>query len=681
VTNVEPSVGADSVERLLERLRAEFLRMPGVDASSDEGLRGLYVSQAEVEGVLDSGAPLAGTTLRQDRLEGLSSEFGLAPLDRDLLVACLGPDLDPALGRVYAFLQDDLSRTRPTVGLLMRLLGAKVRSHLGSTSPLLRGELLRLPEGADAPILSQAPWADERIVGHVMGNDAPDGRLLAYLTCHSAPRPRFLPPSAVELVAEIAARLRGELVALQGRQSIGKRQAARLIARDLGRPLLEIDVPTLLRCPACSPPQAVRLVMREARLLDAVVYWSEAAALWDESTPLAGAALAVLEAQTRSWGGVALLGGRIAWEPPPILAERPLIRLVLPAPNRQEREQAWFGALAAFDAGLDGLASEVPTLASTFRLTVEQISDAVMIAQRGAAVDGRQRLESADLRASARAVSGRGLTKLGREVAIKATWSELVVPDDCVQQLRELCSTVRTRSHVLDEWGFGRRLSGGTGVTALFAGISGTGKTMGAEVIANELGIPLFKIELAGVVSKWIGETEKNLDRVFEAAADSNAILFFDEADALFGKRSEVKDSHDRYANLEISYLLQKMESYEGAAILATNMRQQIDDAFLRRLSFTVIFPPPEMEDRGRIWAAVWPPELPRGEDVDFELLARLKLTGGNIKNIVVAAAHAAASDDECVRHSHLVHAIRREYQKVGKQIETGEIEAKLGAR
>jgi SpoVK/Ycf46/Vps4 family AAA+-type ATPase len=171
-------------------------------------------------------------------------------------------------------------------------------------------------------------------------------------------------------------------------------------------------------------------------------------------------------------------------------------------------------------------------------------------------------------------------------------------------------------------------------VTALFAGISGTGKTMAAEVVANELGLPLFRIELAGVVSKWIGETEKNLDRVFDAAADSNAILFFDEADALFGKRSEVKDSHHRHANLEISYLLQKMESYEGAAILATNMRQQLDDAFLRRLTFTVIFPPPEAEDRLRIWTAVWPPELPRGQDVDLAALSRLRLTGGNIKNV-----------------------------------------------
>jgi SpoVK/Ycf46/Vps4 family AAA+-type ATPase len=261
----------------------------------------------------------------------------------------------------------------------------------------------------------------------------------------------------------------------------------------------------------------------------------------------------------------------------------------------------------------------------------------------------------------------------------KATWQQLILPDDSIQQLRELCSTVRTRSQVPEEWGFASKLTGGRGVTALFAGISGTGKTMAAEVIANELGLPLFRIELAGVVSKYIGETEKNLDRVFEAATDSNAILFFDEADALFGKRTEVKDSHDRYANLEMSYLLQKMESYEGAAILATNMRQQIDDAFLPRLKFTVIFPLPDAGDRLRIWEAVWPSELPRGADVDLERMARLKFTGGNIKNIILAAAHSAAAARGAVGMPDLVLAVRSEYQKLGKQIDAGEVHTQLG--
>jgi SpoVK/Ycf46/Vps4 family AAA+-type ATPase len=227
---------------------------------------------------------------------------------------------------------------------------------------------------------------------------------------------------------------------------------------------------------------------------------------------------------------------------------------------------------------------------------------------------------------------------------------------------------------VVEEWGFGRRSSGGNGLTALFAGSPDTGKTMAAEVVAGELRLPLFRIDLARVVGKWIGETEKNLERVFEASEDSNAILFFDEADALFGRRSEVKDSHDRYANLEISYLLQKMEGYDGVAILVTNMRQQLDDAFLRRLAFNVLFPLPEEDDRARIWEAVWPGSCPAPATWTSPSMARISLTGGNIRNIVIAAAHLAAASGRPVMMSDLLHADRREVQKLGKQLSPDEI-------
>jgi SpoVK/Ycf46/Vps4 family AAA+-type ATPase len=223
---------------------------------------------------------------------------------------------------------------------------------------------------------------------------------------------------------------------------------------------------------------------------------------------------------------------------------------------------------------------------------------------------------------------------------------------------------------VLDQWGFDRKLSLGKGVTALFAGPSGVGKTMAAEVIATELDIDLYKIDLSGVVSKYIGETEKNLDRIFTAAENANAILFFDEADALFGKRSEVKDSHDRYANIEISYLLQKMEMYDGVAILATNLRQNLDEAFLRRLAFAVHFPFPGQQDRRLIWKSIWPAAVPIDPAADFEFLAStFKLSGGNIKNIALAAAFLAAEADQPVSMRHLVTAVDREYQKMGKPL------------
>jgi SpoVK/Ycf46/Vps4 family AAA+-type ATPase len=250
------------------------------------------------------------------------------------------------------------------------------------------------------------------------------------------------------------------------------------------------------------------------------------------------------------------------------------------------------------------------------------------------------------------------------------TWDDIVLPEEVLSQLREICQRVVYRHRVIGDWGFGKKLSLGKGVNALFAGPSGAGKTMASEIIANELELDLYKIDLSGVVSKYIGETEKNLDRVFSAAEDANAVLFFDEADALFGKRSEVRDSHDRYANIEISYLLQKMEEYEGVAILATNLRANLDESFTRRLAFTIHFPFPDETSRHLIWKKIWPPQLAIAQAVDLEFISRqFKLSGGNIKNVALGAAFLAASDGGQVTMSHLLHAIRREYQKLGKPI------------
>jgi SpoVK/Ycf46/Vps4 family AAA+-type ATPase len=227
---------------------------------------------------------------------------------------------------------------------------------------------------------------------------------------------------------------------------------------------------------------------------------------------------------------------------------------------------------------------------------------------------------------------------------------------------------VAHRRQVLASWGFDRAMSQGKGITALFAGPPGTGKTMAAEVVARDLGLDLYKINLATIVSKYIGETEKNLERVFTAAADADAILLFDEADALFGKRSDVRDSHDRYANIEVAYLLQRMEQHDGVAILATNLRHHLDDAFTRRLQFVVDFPFPDDAERRRIWQVCFPAEAPRDADVDLDLLAHeFRLAGGNIRNIVLASAYRAAADGTAIRMAHLIHATRREHHKMGK--------------
>jgi hypothetical protein len=342
------------------------------------------------------------------------------------------------------------------------------------------------------------------------------------------------------------------------------------------------------------------------------------------------------------------------------LGERTVLLVEATSPSFAERTQAW--------ADLTG-ASGTEDVAAKFRLSMTQIVEAAEVARLSATARGVPVVESADLDMGARQASSSRLGELAARLPPGYKWDDLVVPPKQTEQLQSISAYLRHRDRVLSDWGYEKTVSRTQGLKVLFAGESGTGKTMGAQVIAAELGLEIFRVDLATTVSKYIGETEKNLDRIFGAAEGSNAILFFDEADALFGKRSEVGDSHDRYANIEVAYLLQKMEGYPGAVILATNFRRNIDDAFVRRLDFVIDFPFPEKEDRIRIWEKVLPPEAPRGDDIDLEFLAeKFKLSGGAIRNCSLAAAFQAADDESgAISMRHLVRAVANEYGKQGR--------------
>jgi SpoVK/Ycf46/Vps4 family AAA+-type ATPase len=308
-------------------------------------------------------------------------------------------------------------------------------------------------------------------------------------------------------------------------------------------------------------------------------------------------------------------------------------------------------------------------LARQFRLTPGQIEDAVTWAATDVtAREATTELQLPDLYQACREQSRHRLGELAERIDPRATWNDLILPDDQIAQLREVCSQVHHRHRVFEEWGFGAKVSRGKGVGVLFCGPPGTGKTLAAEVIAHELQLDLYKVDLSGVVSKYVGETEKNLARIFEEAETSNAILFFDEADALFGKRTEVSDAHDRYANIETSYLLQRMEAYEGIVVLATNLRENMDEAFTRRLRCVVEFPFPDEASRRQIWVTHFPSAAPVSPSIDLDFLAReLKIAGGNIKNIVLNAAFMAAANGQIIGAEHLLHATRREFAKMGK--------------
>jgi SpoVK/Ycf46/Vps4 family AAA+-type ATPase len=334
-----------------------------------------------------------------------------------------------------------------------------------------------------------------------------------------------------------------------------------------------------------------------------------------------------------------------------------------PMPTFETRQRSW-------EVSGELEQDEAVQLAAMYRLGAREVRSTVEMARSIAHLDGRDAVTMADLKNAARTQSQPRLTSLAKKITPHYTWEDIVLPADRTAQLKEIANQVLYQHVVYEDWGLAKKSSLGRGVAALFAGQSGTGKTMAAEVIANDLGLDVYKIDLSGLVSKYIGETEKNLARVFEEASDTNAILFFDEADAVFGKRSEVRDSHDRYANIEVSYLLQKMEEYDGIVVLATNLRANLDEAFLRRLRAIVEFPFPEVEDRLSIWQRTLASAAPLDKDVDLRFMAQqFRIAGGNIRNIVLLAAFLAASEEKPIAMAHLIHAAKREYQKLGRLV------------
>ncbi len=614
------------------------------------------------------------------RLNTLPPIFRLTALDIDTILICLAPEIDLRYERLYAYLHDDITRKSPTIDLVLNLvcptLEDKVaaRRRFAPGAPLIDHLLVERfddPARPHSPMLGTCLKLDTRIAGYLLGADEADARLLPYLDT-IAPKARLadiLLPADVKnrlfLLTRPALAGKAPLFLFHGPRGAGRLLTAEALCAEKGIGLLVIDGERLLHGDEIAFAKMLRLVLREAALQQSAVYWQGIEALLaDDKQALRKILLRALQEQD----GLFFLAGETAWEPEDALRERAFMRIHFARPGHAERVKLWEAALRgdpARDPDLD-----VETVAVRFRFTGGRIRDAAATARNLARRRDpeRPRVNMDDLFRACRLHSGQKLATLARKVPLHYTWDDIVLPPDAIAQLREACNHARLRHVVHGEWGFDQKLATGKGLTLLFCGPPGTGKTMAADVIAHELQLDLYKIDLSQVVSKYIGETEKNLDRVFEAALDSNAILFFDEADALFGKRTQVRDAHDRYANIEVSYLLQKMEEYDGVAVLATNLREHMDDAFVRRMHFIVEFPFPDEAARRRIWAVTFPRQAPLAEDVDLDILARnVKLVGGNIKNIAFAAAFLAAGDGRIIAMPHLLQAARREHQKLGQ--------------
>ncbi|MFI8835018.1 ATP-binding protein [Streptomyces afghaniensis] len=634
----------------------------------------------------------------------LRTRYGLSDIELDLVLLALAPEANLRYGRLYGCLQDDPARGRPLVGLAMDLLAATpeerlaVRSAFGPQAPLTRHRILALvpdPGVAAPPLLAHAMVLDDQIVDVLLEQPGLDWRLASCCRLE-IPGPEITRPEVPGQADQAEDALGRETLAgsvyaapaappswagpyggpvrwyAQGPEEADRDGPARELAARDGRPLLTVET-------RCLPDDAqgaasmLALAFREAFLLGAVLCVDDLEGL----DRLGGERLPrerTLEGLLAGHNGDVVITGTRDWQP----GGRYVLG-VLPVPvavcDIAERRALWEKELTAH--GADTGPADLRDLAARFRLGPRRIADAALTAcataRRRAAADAGQwvpprltRPTRAELFASARGQSGHALAALAHRVEAVHGWDDLVLPGDVAAQLAELRARLAHHHQVMDAWGFERRVARGSGVGALFSGPPGTGKTMAAEVIACELGLDLFRIDLATVVSKYVGETEKNLERIFAAAADTDAILLFDEADALFGRRAEVRDAQDRFANMEIAYLLQRMERHDGLVVLTTNVRRNLDEAFTRRLQFVVEFPFPGVVERERIWRACFPPRAPRDPALDLGRLARdFRLTGGSIRDAVLHAAFLAAADGVSIGMSHLLMAIGREFQKL----------------
>ena len=595
-------------------------------------------------------------------LERLTSVLGLTPFERDVLLLCAGIELESRFAAVCAGAHQDPRLVWPTFSLALAALPDPHWSAISRDRPLRYWRLVDV--GSGESLLRSPLRIDERILHYLAGVSCLDERLEPFV--RPLPLATGSVPATIARSAAVAARCwTGSLhdpdglkpVVLIGRRSADQQIVAQEMCRIVGlRPFVmrAADVPVQ----AAEREQLARLWNREALLAGAALYIQTAGA----DGPDAGRPLSAFLAHLRAPVALEVQDGSP-------LDQCEGFRIHVGTMARPEREAMWMESLGALADHIDGSLDRV---VDHFNFDAASIRLAGAMAREAAAGQAEADLPRVTWQVC-RLHARRSLESLAQRIEPKAAWRDLVLPDLQVDTLRQIVAQVRQRSIVHDRWGFADRYPRGSGVTALFTGTSGTGKTMAAEVLAAELDLDLYQIDLSAVVSKYIGETEKNLRRVFDAAEDSGAVLLFDEADALFGKRSEVRDSHDRYANIEISYLLQRMESYSGLAVLTTNMKHALDPAFLRRIRFIVQFSFPDTAQRRRIWERVFPAQTPVTA-LDFTRLAQLNVPGGIIRNIATHAAFLAADEGAAVGMGHILRACRVEYAKLDKPLTPSEV-------
>jgi len=639
--------------RALLRKRCPDAEKEGAGESPDSGLK--------------PPAEIAAKMTAPPALNKLSGIFGLSPFERRILLLCAGIELDGSFAGLCSSCQGDGRRPFATFSLALATLPDAHWSALSPAAPL---RFWRLVEVEKRDSLASSPLRiDERILHYLTGVFHLDERLWGLVRPCPPPAPLVLSQRKLSgriLRAWSRARATGvwPVIELYGKDKNSRRDIAAAASRAMGLDLYILPVPSLPSNPA-DLEAVLRLWRREAALS------SFALLLEYEDTEASDPVRASwLESIVDRTGGAVFISGRERRR----LGERSGSDFEVVKPSLAEQRDLWAAVFKRSNGEADGT---IDAVVAQFNFDSRTIYSAGSEALTNLNGDERSRHEEKPFGVAVwdacRRQARPRLDDLAMRLEPAVNWDDLILPNLQIEALKTIAAQLRQRVRVYEDWGFAAKSCRGLGISALFAGESGTGKTLAAEVLAGDLRLDLYRIDLSQVVSKYIGETEKNLRRVFDAAEDGGAILLFDEADALFGKRSEVKDSHDRYANIEVSYLLQRMEAYRGLAILTTNLKSALDTAFLRRLRFVVQFPFPDAEGRAAIWRRMFPAQTPT-EGLRYEKLARLNVAGGNIRNIALNAAFLAADEGLPVRMSHILRAARTEYGKLEKPLTDAEI-------
>jgi len=695
---------------LMDFIVRSYVRLNRNEINADNELMGLYISEKEISEYLktpafnsnisgsrmDKKIPDMIDDMRREidrrvevskkqgtelRLEKLVEVYNINNFEKNVLILCLLQEIDLKYGVFFAYLNNNITKKRVIVDLVLNLFCNSFNEKqmnmkiFSGESPLVRNHLIKIfnkHEGINLQFLERILEIDEPIKDFLI-QDHPEFETKNPFTrmydgLHNVDD-LILPDkicSKIQAGVRVCGRNVPMVFFMHGPRGSGKKASASLISSQVSKEMLLADISRMI-----GPDFALhtKLVCREALLRDRIVYFDNFDILLEEDAKH----LDLLIEELEDFNGTAFLGSAENWEPSGAFRIKEFFRIDFPSPAFPETKKLFEKYLSHL-VDTEFTSEDIDELASGFKFGAAQIIDAIGSAKNIAAMEEAEKKEGVPinkdhLNLGCKKQSNKNLLNYANLLESNYTWDDIILPSDSIEQLKEISSYVKNYHVVYSKWGYGKKLSMGKGLNALFAGPSGTGKTMAAGIIAKNLGLDLYRIDLSIMVSKYIGETEKNLNKVFHEARTSNSIVFFDEADALFGKRTEIKDAHDRYANIEVSYLLQKIEE-DGINILASNLKNNIDEAFLRRMHFSIDFPFPDEGCRKSIWEIMIPKDAPIEKDIDYTFLARrFKLSGGNIKNVHISAAFLAAEMNETIGMKHIIRAIKRELQKLGRSI------------